>query len=975
MLEIHKGRFCRSYENSFFREFTESLEEFFLARKLKGLLLGCPTCEQSKNLQMDVLLVTPGAICVIDFKNYSGVVTLPEWDDFADGQWLINNRGRVKGGSGNKNPFRQLSIQKNRLAEVIRKQIVPNLSLPETIDARFIKRVVCFQGKVKLVGGIPGRESLDFFIADRSNYQQVIGDIVDVETREIILTDNGFHHFNQVFKTVDASEYLTNTELYSNFDSLVRGLSPDQRTVLDHFNTWLKQPSKQVFLLQGSSNSGKSHLIPYLQTLIATNSPTNVLKLAHSKRVANYLNEQNPPGDWKSLYSHIYNLDESEDREDYETDPEFPDEASGASGESKAGEGEPNAAKKVVLPLKESWDDRDQVYIVEEAQLITNNPSHSDLLRFGSGLLLNDFLEFVDLESTDRKIVFIGDSFQYVNQGFALTAIRLDSSPKIPEEKLVAYSLLDKPAYSQLTGESLKCVEAIRTGRFNSLTFDESESLARIPRVDFLDKLDRETLNENRLHILTLQKRSAKQINLRIKDEVMRSGKELATGDLIVLYNSVEARCSKDAAYPTRYLAAWTFARVMEADPAAELRAQKIKDITVNLRTRKIQIQPLNEKAGNLTIFSLENFRERGKVTPDEQKAVQILLEKERSKALKASPFTESAECRELLCDELIIRLQRNDRSFVENLIAGKRVKSELSEEEKEARELVRNAKKEHRTVSARQLRADPNSEYFILKTLAHISYGWAFTVHKAVPLKWEEIILIDDYYSNKGSEEYFRLIYSGLTRATRRASLMDFGRISPWQRTLFVDNSKGNTDLPGLLLLDSESPDEIIAAIRKTIGVVAVVAGLEAGDIREKDFHLLFTLSRGDESAHCRIYYNQQGQVKDVGIICSSPEEFCEKVKQAFLCVPGLGDLSFIVDDWRAEEYERLARELKDRGLTLTGVKQHQYQDRLLFLSSRGKLFVQIAYTGTSTFSRVTALFYDSARDWEAFQDTTRIG
>lgn len=971
MLEIHKGRFCRSYENSFFREFTESLENFFLARKLKGLLLGSPSCESDPSLQMDVLLITPGAICVIDFKNYFGTVTLPASDDFDQEQWIINHGGRVKGGSNNKNPFRQLALQKKKLAAVIRDRIGPKLTSPEVIDPRFIKRVVCFQGRVMLEGDIPGRESRDFAIADRSNFLEVIGDLVDVETQEIILKDNGFHHFNQVFKTVDASEYLTDTELYNSFNNLVQGLTPDQQTVLKHFDEWLAQPGQQIFILQGTSNSGKSHLIPYLRTCTALASPANVLNLARNKRVANYLNGMEPLADWQSLYAHIYDLDESDNADDREPDQEPPGQASGESGGEAPGEEE--AARLEVVPLKESHDDRDMVYFVDEAQLVTNNLIQNDLLRFGSGQLLNDFLEFADLESTDRKIVFIGDSFQHVTQGYSLTAVRLGNSPLIPEDRLADFSLRDKPGHSQLTREFLKFVDAILFRRFSNLSLEDGEALVRITRGGFLAALNREALASNRQHILTLQRRSAKQINLRIKEEVLGTGRELAAGDLIVLYNSVEAHCQKDAAYQTKYLPAWTFARVVEAGPEDEPRFQKAKEITVGIRTRKLVIQLLQGDDMTFTVFSLENFRERGKETADEQKAIRILMEKEKRKALTARPFSESAECRELLQNELIIRLKGKDGVFIENLVAGKRVKSELSEEETEARELVRKAKREYRAWAARLLKADPDSEYFKLKNLARVDYGWAFTVHKAAPLKWEEVILIDDYYNNKSSEDYFRLIYTGLSRATAKASIVDFERMSPWQRTLFADNSRSNADPPGLMLVDAEAADRIVAAILKTLKGVAGVAGLETVNIRENNYHLLFTLSRGNESAQVRIFYNLRGEVKDPVVDRASSEEFAGMIKKAFLAAPGLRDLSFPGDYWRAEEYERLAAELKDRGLTLMGVKQNQFQDRLLFASPRGKLLVQIAYTGTSAFSRATALFRDDPADWEAFQAVAR--
>lgn len=966
MLEIHKGRFCRPYENSFFREFTESMENCFQTRKLNGLLLGSPLCESDRTLQMDVLLITSGAICVIDFKKYTGKVTLPESSDFDHGQWINNDTITVKGGSGNKNPFMQLSVQKKKLEKVIKKLITPNLSSSETIDTRHIKRVVCFQGSVSVEGTIPGEVSRDFYIADRSNYLEVIGDIVDVETSEIILTDNGLHHFNQLFKTVDASEYLTNSELYKSFDKQVGNLSLDQQTVLKHFNEWLAQPGKQIFILQGTSNSGKSHIIKYLQSRIALTSPANTIKLTHSNRVASYLNNLDPFGEWKSLFSHIYNLDETETLDNQKLPA---GELEQDMEENEESNSQNSRITTQILPLKESLDDRDMVYIVDEAQLVTNNLVQTEFLRFGSGQLLNDFLKFADLESTDRRIVFIGDRFQYVNQGSALTAVRLESSSMIHENKLEVYSLLDKPAFSQLTGEFLKCTDAISSGRFSSLVLEEGESLARITQAEMFTTLDKEALASNRLHLLTMQRRSAKQVNLRIKEEIMATGKELSVDDMIVLHNSVEALCQPDAAYKTKYLSSWTFARVECLSPLSEPRTQIINDVIVVLRLREIRIKPVTGDDERYTIYSLENYRERGKVTQEEQRAIRVLMEIEKSKAVKAFPFIQSLEYQELISNELIHRLHDNDKVFVENLVAGKRLKHNLSQEEMDALEMVKNAKKQFRASSTRMLNADQDSEYFKLKNLAHLDYGWAFTVHKTAPLKWDEVILIDDYYANKSSEDYYRLIYTGLSRATRRARIVDFKKLSPWQHTQFSDKSHNSTERPGLMLVDAESTEQIVVAIKKSLISAANCAGLLIENIKESSYQLTLIVSLGNESARVRIYYDSRGKVNEPVVDRASSEVFDVQVKHTIGSVPALSDLSFLKDEWRAEEYERLSNNLNDYGMALTGIKQYPYQDRLLFASARGKLLVQVFHTGVSTFSQVTALFCDDTDDWVAFQ------
>jgi len=99
MLEVRKNTFARSYENAFFREFVRELSQRFEEKGFHGLLLGSPFCEVEERLQIDALLITTYAICIIDFKNYSGKINLPDHDNFEQGIWTNEKGDRVKGGS------------------------------------------------------------------------------------------------------------------------------------------------------------------------------------------------------------------------------------------------------------------------------------------------------------------------------------------------------------------------------------------------------------------------------------------------------------------------------------------------------------------------------------------------------------------------------------------------------------------------------------------------------------------------------------------------------------------------------------------------------------------------------------------------------------------------------------------------------------------------------------------------------------
>ena len=85
MLEIRRGIATRHYENSFFREFSKNLKNLFDKYSIDGLLIANSECIVDEKLQIDALLITKHAVCIIDFKNFGGKIIIPNEDNFFNG--------------------------------------------------------------------------------------------------------------------------------------------------------------------------------------------------------------------------------------------------------------------------------------------------------------------------------------------------------------------------------------------------------------------------------------------------------------------------------------------------------------------------------------------------------------------------------------------------------------------------------------------------------------------------------------------------------------------------------------------------------------------------------------------------------------------------------------------------------------------------------------------------------------------------
>ncbi len=201
MLEIRKGTASKNYENTFFREFAENLKNLFDKYSLNGLLIANSECDTEKRLQIDALLVTQNAVCIIDFKNFSGNIKLPSngRNEFEFGRWTNQKGDFIKGGSSI-NPFVQLKNQKEKFIRLFDKNIKNKLPKSDLFNPFHTVRAVCFQKEIELIGSIPSKEELNFFIIDKSNYLEKIRDIIDITNKEVYLSNESFNLFKEVFR-------------------------------------------------------------------------------------------------------------------------------------------------------------------------------------------------------------------------------------------------------------------------------------------------------------------------------------------------------------------------------------------------------------------------------------------------------------------------------------------------------------------------------------------------------------------------------------------------------------------------------------------------------------------------------------------------------------------------------------------------------------------------------------------------------
>ena len=967
MLEVRKSSFARNYENSFFREFSQNLSKLFETKKMDGVLIGSPICEIDERLQIDALLITKNVVCIIDFKNYSGEITLPFADNFEYGKW-INNGDQVKGGS-TINPFIQLRNQKERFIKIYTNHIKKNLPPKDTFNPYHILRIVCFQKEITVKGSIPSKEELNFFILGKQNYLESLYDLLDVNDDAVKLSINSFSVLKEFFK---ADPYDLNEdyqpELEAKFDSYsdipnYESLYQDQKAALREVEEFISSNDERVFILQGTSLSGKTYLIPFIKDIAYKNEIPEIQLFASSSRIVNNL-LTNDQTQFNSIYSYIYggniqeDLGNNEDEEKTEVEDENMEKL-----------------ELEIVPLKKCDNEDRALFIVDESQLVSDNYHQSIDLRFGSGKLLKDFLRFSDLKSSKRKIIFIGDSYQLTigkKEECSLNPSYIEEEYQL---RTKAFQLLDKVDKSPIIKQALSCVHSIRENIYNNFSIKISESLKLVDKDGILPKIKEQIEGVNCTHILCYSNAEAQKINHWIKDKILTNGDDLAKGDLVLINNNFKVEDSSDPFAEPKKIYNGQFGIITEIsnDIIKEVIQPKGKN-PITLTFRKVKVT-LNDTSQAVLILSLENYRlsDRGELSEDEILALKILLNREIQKEISKNSFEDSDIYQEFLSTKQYQEINSEIETLKIKLNNGENVKTKLDEAERKLRRLMKVERKKHRRLVEKKLVKDNSSNYYKYKNTAHLRLGWALTVHKAMSYKWDEIIFNVDQGDNRGkaNENYFRWVYTGLTRSKNKAYLINYTPLTPFYKTEFRDNSSNQKDTKNIYFIAIEK-DKKLNEFYQFIKSKVENSKLKIESVNNLSYQEVYNIigSSGEE-AKISFYYNNKGQFKNPSLITSQPKEFGEEVMNILVSNEGIKDFSFITDSWRRDIYEKMNIELSKNNIAFDYIIQAPYKDTIKLISKLGDLVFDAYYNGDGFFTSLITMKYDDVKIWSVLTNS----
>ena len=966
MLEVRKNTYSKNYENTFFREFARHLHKSFIDNSRSGLLIGSPFCEIDERLQIDALLITDQVVCIIDFKNFSGKINLPNEKNFEMGMWSNETGEQIKGGSSI-NPFIQLKNQKRRFSEVYTKSIKSNLADGDTLDCSHIVSVVCFQKEIALNREIPNSKELAFWIIDRINFIEKISDIIDVSDKDVNISPNSYDAFKKVFRAdkfkFDDKPLEDKLKVFADKSATLdfKKLYADQHSALTEIKAFLENPEQQIFVLQGTSNSGKSYLIPFIQELAYNLGIQETEIFASSSRVANNLLTIGGLERVNSIYSYIYGGQKNNKQEDEQTkEQENPEEIDETNDSEELQVEE--------IPLKNCDNAENALFIVDESQLVSDSFNQSIDLIFGTGYLLKDFLSFTNLANTKRKIIFIGDPFQ-------LQLGKTDESPLNPlylEEayklKTNAYQLLDKPDFSVINKEALFCVDKIRTKYFNSLQFIAGDSFCFLQKEDVTKAVSDIIHDKTESHILCFSNEESQKVNYWIKQSIIKNGQDIAINDLVLFNNNISIEDINDPFAEPKKVYNGQFATITAVNNTPIEKTIKTKKNleSIVLTFREISLT-LNETGQKAIVLSIENYRINAKaeLSKNEIIAFKILLNSYIAEYLKSHPFENTTEYSEILKSEKYVLLETEIKDLKQKLESGEKVKTKLDEKIREQKRLFKSASKKHRSNIEATLRKDPSTEYYKFKNSALLRFGWAMTVHKSMSYKWQEVIFNVEK-AGTTNENHFRWLYTGISRARKKVSLINYKPISPFDKTEFVDSNSANATNEFFYIAESQETENRLTEFKDF--VLSKLIDTEIERVENLNWQERYHLKNNTKTTIISFSYNGQGKFRFPtlsGGDTAFGNEIIEKLKSKSLSF----DFGIVKDIWRKNQYEILSNILKQDNVFFSQIIQTNFKDRIkLFSTENDELDLEVDYNGDGAFSKITAKYYSNQAIWNSF-------
>lgn len=769
-LEILHNR-AYTHENEQFRRVVDIIENVFNELGYRGLLIGNPFNESYSRFRADAILFYNNGTVLIDFKDYQGIIKLPpNENEFHTSKWYNESekdrsRLEIKAGSKFINPFKQLGYYRNAFRELIEN----NIYLKGSINPSRVCIANIFSGPIKIVNEVP-RNIPYYKIVQESDLGQFLYDFASENRFSIEIAE--------VIKSVfPADKYI------KSFESKRQDVKAEERLleitedVESEITSFLLESEAGILVLESMNYIDRDSWVRFIHNKATDYNIPQIETWSHSSRISKrILRRANIETD--GVYSVIYGgtRDVENVNADIETDESLLE----------------------VIPVKPSgFIDDNALIIIHEAHLINRSLNQSDLLRFGTGRLLEDIIRFINPDS-NRKIVFIGDPYSLTYGKNEDSALSIETLSELYQKKKIKHYRKEIDLNYSNSKEQLlvDLANSIENKLFNNLDYDfDNETLNEVQSAEIAERLelwfDKPFETEPRNAVLFYSKKDCLTTNNWIKKNILSNGDKLSIGDLLIANNNISIPDENGFQMPKKIVNGM-FLTVQEVKESKQ-ESILIKNVKnpINLTFTKLTVKCLSlNNTPIIDLWILDNyFQSEDDLSRDEKIAFRAFINKKVNAEKNKTTFESSKEFRQLLEDTRYNELSEEEKSAIQQLAKNynlQKYEKGKVETSKNARDLLSQYNKLYTKRIFSHLReTDPFVNALFAK------YGWAVTVHKALGSTYKEVIIKGHRRENDGisNDDYFRWLYSGIS-SSDIVYINSPQRINPLMNCTFENSS-----------------------------------------------------------------------------------------------------------------------------------------------------------------------------------------
>lgn len=876
--------YATTHENRIFDALLNELKKVWGDSEDLVLLLGNFHCQGS---EIDAAVLKKDSITVIDFKDYGGLIKFSE-----NGRWLAGEI-EIKGGS-KPNPYIQVKHNKFALLRRLERISFPSGRQPEL---GHISGLVLFHKSITFDDRqVPPKIERWFHVVD---FDHAIERLSQITSREINLSNQDLEY---IAKTLSIPEYILvgsgvkaitspKTVINTSDSELPKSLE----VAISQIETFL-QSSERILIITGMIGTGLEQLLNAIVAK-ALVQRRNSSVLAPNRRIASHYSVEA-----NSIYNHIYSSNPRLDKE------------------------------KFIYDLTDNKDTEKHLYVVSDAHLISDSRFETDdSRRYGSGQLLTDFLSFIDINKSERQIIFLGDPFQLTRgkaDESALCNERLQAITKFQVNEISLDCILTERENDLFVGNCLKLAKCIKKGIFNqiNITTDGLRCIEsptdKTPKHQLLQNL---FIRESKFtKFVAFSHREVNQINNWLRQNIFGRGDTISTGDVVHVHNSFYVK-NKDDLEPPIYVSNDSFAEVIAVSEDVKPLVQPLKgrDKPVTVPFLKIKAR-LIHNSKEIDFLCLKNYLYAEKPEVDTDTLV----------ALYVSAKVRFRQYRKKWDEET----QNDD---VESL-----------EESNNSSEL------------AKFLRNDP---YF---NAARLRFGYALTLHRAQGQQFKTVIANMDTGQGQTNDAYFRWVYTLFSIVQDQIILFNIPLITPFYKAIWDDSQGrlvdsirprdliafdpdaevGNTSIPNLSI--SEKP--LINLYLYIVGSLKNQA-IDVKSYKHHNYQEIYEFEQRNGKALCslRLHYNGRYQVTRIEILKSEPAEFASQVCNV------ISSNVRLETDFQKKIYDLMKEKLEQYEVLIQSIEHHNFQEVYYLKSKIGNVKLQFFYNGDGFVTRIIPVEY----------------